>query len=232
MASVASFLTGRLKLRLNAAKSAVDRPEHRKVLGFSFKIGPMPKRRIAPAALVRFKERVRDLTRRDCGNSLDTMTKSRARYLIGWRGYLGSVNCRRSCAVWTSGSGDGCAPSLGSSGSVDASGTKSCAVAAWTTTWRLAPPVAVMVPGGWLLPPPGILPCPTLSSPPSACLPLWSGPHNPMNRRVRDPYARWWGRGEPRGCSLSRSFVSGARRRGWPGQAHGCPAPACNLKMS
>ena len=214
MASVASFLTGRLKLRLNAAKSAVDRPEHRKVLGFSFKIGPMPKRRIAPAALVRFKERVRDLTRRDCGNSLDTMTKSLARYLIGWRGYLGSVNCRRSCAVWTSGSGDGCAPSLGSSGSVDASGTKSCAVAAWTTTWRLAPPVAVMVPGGWLLPPPGILPCPTLSSPPSACLPLWSGPHNPMNRRVRDPHARWWGRGEPRGCSLSRSFEEPKQRRG------------------
>src|SRR6266446_9538334 len=27
-----------------------------------------------------------------------------------------------------------------------------------------------------------------------------------MNRRVRDPYARWWGRGEPRGCSLSRFF--------------------------
>ena len=89
MASVASFLTGRLKLRLNAAKSAVDRPEHRKVLGFSFKIGPMPKRRIAPAALVRFKERVRDLTRRDCGNSLDTITKGLARYLIGWRGYFG-----------------------------------------------------------------------------------------------------------------------------------------------
>ena len=89
MTSVASFLTGRLKLRLNAAKSAVDRPEHRKVLGFSFKIGPMPKRRIAPAALVRFKERVRDLTRRDCGNSLDTITKSLARYLIGWRGYFG-----------------------------------------------------------------------------------------------------------------------------------------------
>jgi RNA-directed DNA polymerase len=89
MASVASFLTDRLKLRLNAAQSAVDRPEHRKVVGFSFKIGPMPKRRIAPAALVRFKERVRDLTRRDCGNSLDTMTKSLARYLIGWRGYFG-----------------------------------------------------------------------------------------------------------------------------------------------
>ena len=152
MASVASFLTGRLKLRLNAAKSAVDRPEHRKVLGFSFKIGPMPKRRIAPAALVRFKERVRDLTRRDCGNSLDTITKSLARYLIGWRGYFGFSELPSELRRLDKWIRDGCAPSLGSSGSVDASGTKSCAVAAWTTTWRLAPPVAVMVSGGWLLP--------------------------------------------------------------------------------
>ena len=89
MASVASFLTGRLKLRVNAAKSAVDQPKHRKFLGFSFKIGAVPKRRIAPAALDRFKERVRDLTRRDCGNALDTITKNLARYLIGWRGYFG-----------------------------------------------------------------------------------------------------------------------------------------------
>jgi RNA-directed DNA polymerase len=195
MASVASFLTGRLKLRLNAAKSAVDRPEHRKVLGFSFKIGPMPKRRIAPAALVRFKERVRDLTRRDCGNSLDTMTKSRARYLIGWRGYFGFSELpselrrldkwirRRLRAIarkqWKRGrkrykelrrrgvDHDRAARTAGSGHS----------------PWRMA------------LTPPCILPCPTLSSPPSACLPLWSGPHNPMNRRVRDPYARWWGRG-------------------------------------
>ena len=89
MASVEHFLTRRLKLRVNAAKSAVDQPEHRKFLGFSFKIGPVPKRRIAPAALDRFKERVRDLTRRKRGNSLDTIIESLARYLIGWRGYFG-----------------------------------------------------------------------------------------------------------------------------------------------
>jgi RNA-directed DNA polymerase len=89
MASVEQFLTGRLKLRVNAVKSAVDQPAHRKFLGFSFTIGPVPKRRIAPPALDRFKERVRDLTRRDCGNSLDTITKDLARYLIGWRGYFG-----------------------------------------------------------------------------------------------------------------------------------------------
>jgi RNA-directed DNA polymerase len=89
MASVEHFLTGRLKLRVNAAKSAVDQPEHRKFLGFSFTIGPVPRRRIAPAALDRFKGRVGDLTRRNCGNSLDTITKNLARYLIGWRGYFG-----------------------------------------------------------------------------------------------------------------------------------------------
>src|SRR5438034_4719334 len=54
MASVEHFLTCRLKLRVNAAKSAVDQPEHRKFLGFSFKIGPVPRRRIAHTALARF----------------------------------------------------------------------------------------------------------------------------------------------------------------------------------
>ena len=41
-----------------------------------------------------------------------------------------------------------------------------------------------------------------------------------MNRRVRDPYARWWGRGEPRGCSLSRSTGQGICRDPWA-SAHG-----------
>jgi RNA-directed DNA polymerase len=89
MASVERFLTHRLKLRVNAAKSAVDQPEGRQFLGFSFKIGPVPKRRIAPPALNRFKERVRGLTRRGCGASLDAVINSLAPYLIGWRGYFG-----------------------------------------------------------------------------------------------------------------------------------------------
>jgi len=64
------------------------------------------------------------------------------------------------------------------------------------------------------LTPPCILPCPTLSSPPSACLPLWSGPHNPMNRRVRDPHARWWGeRGAAR--LLPIPILRGAETKAW-----------------
>src|SRR5207302_9866098 len=48
MASVGQFLTRRLKLKVNTAKSAVARPEARKFLGFSFTSEAAPRRRIAP----------------------------------------------------------------------------------------------------------------------------------------------------------------------------------------
>ena len=63
MASVTRFLARRLKLTVNTAKSAVDRPVARAFLGFSFTAGPAVRRRIAPQALARFKARVRELTR-------------------------------------------------------------------------------------------------------------------------------------------------------------------------
>lgn len=89
MAGVERFLARRLKLRINGEKSAVAAPHRRKFLGFSFTAGPTPKRRIAPQALARFKERVRVLTRRTRGASLAQVTKELSRYLVGWRGYFG-----------------------------------------------------------------------------------------------------------------------------------------------
>src|SRR5215469_7877887 len=64
MHSVTSFLQRRLKLKVNESKSAVARPPERKFLGFSFTAGPEVKRIIAPKALNRFKQRIRDITRR------------------------------------------------------------------------------------------------------------------------------------------------------------------------
>ena len=64
MASVTNFLARRLKLTVNAAKSAVDRPSARAFLAFSLTAGPTPQRVISPKALARFKLRVRELTRR------------------------------------------------------------------------------------------------------------------------------------------------------------------------
>jgi RNA-directed DNA polymerase len=49
----------------------------------------MPRRRIAPQALARFKSRVRELTRRTRGAGLAQIVEELSRYLVGWRGYFG-----------------------------------------------------------------------------------------------------------------------------------------------
>jgi RNA-directed DNA polymerase len=89
MQSVTSFIRRRLKLQVNEVKSAVARPQERKFLGFSFTYGAKAKRRIAPKALLRCKQRVRELTRRTQGISLQQMTKELASYLRGWKSYFG-----------------------------------------------------------------------------------------------------------------------------------------------
>src|SRR5262252_5882313 len=61
MDSITRFITQKLKLKINEAKSAVARPQERKFLGFSFTAGPEIKRVIAPQALDRFKQRVREI---------------------------------------------------------------------------------------------------------------------------------------------------------------------------
>jgi RNA-directed DNA polymerase len=89
MQSVTGFIQRRLKLKVNEAKSAVARPQERKFLGFSFTYGTRAKRRIAPKALLRCKRRVRELTRRTLGISMEQMTKELASYLRGWKSYFG-----------------------------------------------------------------------------------------------------------------------------------------------
>ena len=89
MASVTRFLARRLKLTVNADKSALDRPAVRAFLGFSFTVGRTPKRRIAPQALARLKVRVRELTRGTKSVSLTHLVTELSRYLVGWRGYFG-----------------------------------------------------------------------------------------------------------------------------------------------
>src|ERR1700732_2813256 len=88
MASVSRFLTQKLRLRVNEAKSAVARPEERKFLGFSIS-NDGSERRIAPKALDKFKTQIRDITRRTRGISLPQLIEELAPYLLGWRGYFG-----------------------------------------------------------------------------------------------------------------------------------------------
>jgi len=89
MESITRFITQRLKLKVNETKSAVARPQERKFLGFSFSTGPEVKRVIAPKALDRFKARIREITRRAKGVSIETTMEELAPYLRGWRNYFG-----------------------------------------------------------------------------------------------------------------------------------------------
>ena len=88
MASVSRFLTTKLRLTVNETKSAVARSEERKFLGFSIS-NDGSERRIAPKALAKFKERVREQTHRTRGLSLAQIIEELTPYLIGWRGYFG-----------------------------------------------------------------------------------------------------------------------------------------------
>src|ERR1700720_2477426 len=89
MESISRFITQKLKLKINEAKSAVARPQERKFLGFSFTAGPNIRRAIAPKSLERFKQRIREITRRAKGASIKTIMEELAPYMRGWRGYFG-----------------------------------------------------------------------------------------------------------------------------------------------
>jgi group II intron reverse transcriptase/maturase len=91
MNSIKKFIENKLKLKLNAEKSAVDRPWKRKFLGFSF-IGGLktkPRIRIAKKSIERFKDRIRQITKRNRGVSLKQVVNELNLYLRGWLGYFG-----------------------------------------------------------------------------------------------------------------------------------------------
>jgi RNA-directed DNA polymerase len=89
MESISRFITQKLKLKVNEAKSAAARPQERKFLGFSFTAGRDIKRTIAPKSLERFKRRIREITRRTKGVSIETTMEELVPYMRGWRGHFG-----------------------------------------------------------------------------------------------------------------------------------------------
>jgi RNA-directed DNA polymerase len=89
LASVTRFLERRLKLRVNEAKSAVDRPWRRTFLGFTFTGHRPNRRRVSEKALRAFKQEGRRLTSRTRGVALGQVLRDLRRYLEGWYGYFG-----------------------------------------------------------------------------------------------------------------------------------------------
>lgn len=96
MDSVKQFISNKLKLKVNESKSAVARPGERKFLGFSFtRSGKTPNRRkIAPQAMERFKKKIRVLTNRNRGKSIEQVVEELSSYLHGWGGYFGFCQTR------------------------------------------------------------------------------------------------------------------------------------------
>jgi RNA-directed DNA polymerase len=116
MESISRFITQKLKLKVNEAKSAVARPQERKFLGFSFTAGPDIKRAIAPKSLDRFKQRIRDITRRAKGASMKTIMEELAPYMRGWRGYFGFCQTPEVLVALTAGSDCDCGLPSGANG--------------------------------------------------------------------------------------------------------------------
>jgi len=83
-------LLGKLRLRVNSSKSAVDRAWHRPFLGFAFWAarGGRVSIRISAKPIAKMKEQVRRITRRNCGRSLAQVATALRTYLVGWRGYF------------------------------------------------------------------------------------------------------------------------------------------------
>jgi group II intron reverse transcriptase/maturase len=89
--SIKRYLESKLKLKVNEDKSAVDKPERRKFLGFSFyrKKDGEPRIRIHQRSYQRLKEKVRRVTSRRWGVSMEYRLKKLAEITNGWVNYFG-----------------------------------------------------------------------------------------------------------------------------------------------
>ena len=84
--SVQRFLTGHLRLVVNETKSKVVRWDELEFLGFTFR-SRYVRIRLTDRSLLRFKHRIRELTGRSWGVSMERRLSELRSYLRGWAGY-------------------------------------------------------------------------------------------------------------------------------------------------
>ena len=92
MASLARFIQGRLRLRINQDKSAVARPEDRHFLGFSLRLDPQTgtvEILLSERTKQNAMNRIRQLTPRNWGDSLEVAIERLNRWLTGWHQFFG-----------------------------------------------------------------------------------------------------------------------------------------------
>ena len=96
MASIKKFLSERLRLTVNEAKSQVARPSQRKFLGYSFTRNRRPKLKVAGESIRRFREKVCQMTRRGRGMELRRLIAEYLNPLLqGWANYFRLAETKR-----------------------------------------------------------------------------------------------------------------------------------------
>jgi RNA-directed DNA polymerase len=113
MASLTRFLSKRLRLTVNAVKSAVDRPWRRAYLGYSMTHHKGPRLRVAPKSVARLKSKLKALLRPGRGRHIAHTVRALAPVVRGWAGYFrlaeskgifeeldGWVRRRLRCILW------------------------------------------------------------------------------------------------------------------------------------
>lgn len=92
-------LYGRLRLKINESKSAVTSAFRRKFLGYELyatRKGEI-KRAVSAKARDTFKQRIRELTGRSRGRSINELVEPLRRYVLGWKAYF---NLAQTPRVW------------------------------------------------------------------------------------------------------------------------------------
>jgi len=88
MASITRFLAERLRLTVNVAKSAVDRPWTRSFLGYTVSAHLQPRLRVAPRSIERLRDKLRTAFRQGRGRSIVHTVKELIPILRGWIAYF------------------------------------------------------------------------------------------------------------------------------------------------
>ena len=94
MASVRRVLERKLRLKVNEAKSAVDRPWNRTFLGFTFTRRQSNRRQVSEKALKAFQAKVRELTGRTRGRTIRQIVQELRQLMLGWRAFFGFAEVR------------------------------------------------------------------------------------------------------------------------------------------
>ncbi len=195
MASVTRFVNDSLRLTVNPLKSAVDKPWNRKFLGFTGSRNGA-KLKVADKAIEKLKNRVREITRRTRGTRIGNIVAELRKALLGWKAYFGIaevlsplrdidkwVRRKLRCYLWKQWGRKGYRElrkrGVSRAGSVEHGEISPWSVATVENTGnRNSPARTILQSIG------------TTESSGEVGI-------NLSNRRIRDPYVRWCGRGEP-----------------------------------